>query len=109
MFPILPFIAGIFVGASAVGLVRKAKSGHGVSDVVENAGRKIRQTAVSGLDVIRQSSEQLRDRLASGASEASATTAPAATNEPADAADVAQTADTGETTARKPKGKKEAE
>ncbi|MDR0701538.1 MAG: hypothetical protein LBF61_03860 [Azoarcus sp.] len=103
MFPILPFIAGVFVGASAAGLVRKAKSGQRVSEAVENAGRKIRQTAVSGLDVIRQSSEQLRDRLASGASTAET---PAAADEPADAADVAQAADADASAARKPKNKK---
>jgi hypothetical protein len=102
MFPILPFVAGVLVGASAAGLVRKAKARQSVNEAVEKAGRKIRQTAVSGLDAIRQSSEQWRDRLAS--SEPGADVAePAASDEPE------QAADAGEAAARKPRGKKEPE
>ncbi|MDR1463021.1 MAG: hypothetical protein LBI68_07795 [Azoarcus sp.] len=100
MFPILPFVAGVLVGASAIGLVRKAKTSQGVNEAVESAGRKIRRTAVSGLDAIRQSSEQWRDRLASGA--------PAADEAPPAAADESlRAADAVEAATPKPRGKKE--
>ncbi|MDR1227525.1 MAG: hypothetical protein LBK55_00650 [Azoarcus sp.] len=102
MFPLLPFVAGIFVGASAAGLVRKAKTRQGISEAMENASRKIRQTAVSSLDVIRQSSEQWRDRLASGASDADAAS-PAGTDEAAQAADAEDEA----AASPKSRGKKE--
>ena len=83
MLPILPFVAGVIVGASAIGLVRRAKTSRSVHDAVENAGRRIRRTAVSGLETIRQSSEQLRARLAGE------TDAPTSAVEPAQTAEVA--------------------
>ncbi|MDR1855323.1 MAG: hypothetical protein LBR05_10530 [Azoarcus sp.] len=64
MWPILPFLAGVAVGASALGFVRKAKNNPRLGEAVGNAERKLRRAAVSGLDVIRESSEQWRDRLA---------------------------------------------
>ncbi|MDR3212964.1 MAG: hypothetical protein LBT71_03455 [Azoarcus sp.] len=102
MFPILPFVAGIAVGASVVGLARKAKTGAGVHEAVEKAERKIRQTAVSGLEVIRQSSEQWRDRLA--ASKAKTDAVDASTAEPEQAAVAGE-----ESAPHKPRGKKAAE
>ncbi|MDR0635397.1 MAG: hypothetical protein LBF91_10530 [Azoarcus sp.] len=83
MLPILPFVAGVIVGASAIGLVRRAKTSQGVHDAVENAGRRIRRTAVSGLETIRQSSEQLRARLAGETDAPTPAAEPAQATEPA--------------------------
>ncbi|MDR1423578.1 MAG: hypothetical protein LBI92_03090 [Azoarcus sp.] len=64
MWPILPFLAGAVIGASALGLARKAKVSPRVGSAVDQASRKLRKAALSGLEAVRQSSEQWRDRLA---------------------------------------------
>jgi len=66
MWPVLPFLAGVAIGASALGLVRKAKVSPRVGEAVDQASRKLRKAAVSGLEAVRQSSEQWRDRLTAG-------------------------------------------
>jgi len=97
MLPVLPFVVGVVAGASAIGLVRKVKISPRVSDAWDTAERKIRKAAVSGLDTIRQSSEQWRDRLAD---------APAAKKETPVSADASPKQKTSPSKARSPRAAK---
>jgi hypothetical protein len=63
MLPILPFVAGIVIGASALRVYRRAKASPRLGKAVEAAGQKIRETAVSGLEGIQRTSARLQTRL----------------------------------------------
>ncbi|MDR0563577.1 MAG: hypothetical protein LBG78_01395 [Azoarcus sp.] len=68
MFPVLPFVAGVLVGASALSVARKTKFSPRVSETATKARQKLRQTALASLDAVHQSTGQWRDRLATGGS-----------------------------------------
>ncbi|MDR2165188.1 MAG: hypothetical protein LBO79_06095 [Zoogloeaceae bacterium] len=73
MLPLLPFLAGVVVGASALGVYRRAKADPRVGKAVENASHTLRKAAVSGLESIQQSSAQWRGRIAGESVAADAT------------------------------------
>jgi hypothetical protein len=69
MFPILPFVAGVVIGASALRVYRKAQNDPRLGKAVERAGRKIRAAALSGLESIQETSARWQNRLASAPAE----------------------------------------
>ncbi|MDR1648317.1 MAG: hypothetical protein LBR88_09870 [Zoogloeaceae bacterium] len=79
MLPLLPFAAGVVLGAFVPSLVRKAKISPRVSKTADLAGRKARAAAASGLDTLTQASARWRDRIA-----------PALDTEPEPAAEVSE-------------------
>lgn len=64
MLPLLPFAAGVILGAFVPSLVRKAKINPRVGKTVDLAGRKARAAAVSGLDTLTHASARWRERIA---------------------------------------------
>jgi hypothetical protein len=64
MLPILPFVAGVVVGASALRVYRAAKASPRLEKAVENASRKIHAAAISGLEGIQETSARWQTRLA---------------------------------------------
>lgn len=60
MLPLIPFIAGAAAGVAATELWRRGK----VQSAVQAAGGKLRASAASGLESVRQSSANLRETVA---------------------------------------------
>ena len=60
MLPLIPFIAGAAAGVAATELWRRGK----VQSAVQAASGKLRASAASGLESVRQSSANLRETVA---------------------------------------------
>ncbi|MFT4172054.1 MAG: hypothetical protein QM639_05810 [Rhodocyclaceae bacterium] len=81
MLPLLPFAAGLFVGAAAIKLVKKDRT----RERLDQAQTRLREATVSGLSAIEHSSARLREKLATPAAPQAEAVAPAAESVPAPA------------------------